>query len=214
MLKYMQRKEVDDLKDSIMGEVNKLKKDLYLTAAAKYFDEIGYKNFKISELAKELETSVGTIYNLFASKEELYLEYLILKLERFLKNLNEHETSEPRKNLELYLQYKYEIFLRIDQHRNQPITNDPYFFHKLDVSNHAVVGNIYNFLVRQFKLLLPTQHTNHMHIAILFKKFSDGVIESYLYHEFDTGGIIEETIEWFFNGVGNHGSSTKIIQQN
>ena len=35
---------VDDLKDSIMGEVNKLKKDLYLTAAAKYFDEIGYKN--------------------------------------------------------------------------------------------------------------------------------------------------------------------------
>lgn len=194
------------MKSAIMSEVSRLKKELYLTAAAKYFDETGYKEFKISDLAKELETSVGTIYNMFGSKEELYVEYLILKLERFLKNLNEHETPDPRENLKLYLRYKYEIFLRIDQHRNQPITDDPYFFHKLDVSNHAVVENIYGFLVRQFKLLLPMQPDNHMHIAILFKKFSDGFIESYLYHEFDTRTIIEDTLHWFFNGVANRGS--------
>jgi len=191
------------MKSAIMGEVTRLKKELYLTAAAKYFDETGYKEFKITDLAKELETSVGTIYNMFGSKEELYVEYLILKLERFLRNLNDHESSDPRENLKLYLKYKYEIFLRIDQHRNQPITNDPYFFHKLDVSNHIVVANIYDFLIRQFKLLLPLEHTNHMHVAILFKKFSDGFIESYLYHEFETSGIIEETIHWFFNGVGH-----------
>lgn len=191
------------MKSAIMGEVTRLKKELYLTAAAKYFDETGYKEFKITDLAKELETSVGTIYNMFGSKEELYVEYLILKLERFLKNLNDHETTDPRENLKLYLRYKYEIFLRIHEHPNQPITNDPYFFHKLDVSNHPVVGNIYDFLVRQFTLLLPLEHTNHMHIAILFKKFSDGFIESYLYHEFETSGIIEETINWFFNGIGH-----------
>lgn len=193
--------KVTVMKSAIMSEVTRLKKELYLTAAAKYFDETGYKEFKITDLAKELETSVGTIYNMFGSKEELYVEYLILKLERFLKNLNDHESPDPRENLKLYLKYKYEIFLRIDQHRNQPITNDPYFFHKLDVSNHSVVENIYDFLVRQFKLLLPMEHANHMHIAILFKKFSDGFIESYLYHEFDTEGIVEETLEWFFNGV-------------
>lgn len=193
------------MKSAIMGEVTRLKKELYLTAAAKYFDDTGYKEFKITDLAKELETSVGTIYNIFGSKEELYVEYLILKLERFLKNLNDHEAADQRENLKLYLHYKYEIFLQIHEHRNQPITNDPYFFHKLDVSNHPVVGNIYDFLVRQFKLLLPSKHTNHMHIAILFKKFSDGFIESYLYHEFNTEGIVEETLEWFFNGVTHSG---------
>jgi len=189
-----------------MGEVTRLKKELYLTAAAKYFDEIGYKDFKITDLAKELETSVGTIYNMFGSKEELYIDYLILKLERFLKNLNDHEGADPKENLKLYLRHKYEIFLHIHEHPDQTITNDPYFFHKLDVSNHPIVENIYNFLVRQFAVLLPFEHINHMHIAILFKKFSDGFIESYLYHEFETSKIVEETLEWFFNGVGNNHS--------
>ena len=67
------------MKSKINDELNRVKKELYLKAAAVYFDKYGYKNFKISQLAVELETSIGTIYNLFISKENLYLEYLILK---------------------------------------------------------------------------------------------------------------------------------------
>lgn len=189
------------MKSAINTELNRLKKELYLTAAAKYFDQNGYKNFKITQLAKELETSVGTIYNLFNSKEDLYLEYLIMKLNHFLHQLNEHEVVDPLENLKLYLRYKYEIFIQIDHARKEPITNDPYFFHKLDISNHSVVQSIYDFLVRQFKRLLPSEGINHKHVAILFKKFSDGFIESYLYGEVDTKGIVDETIDLFFNGI-------------
>lgn len=189
------------MKQVINEELGRVKKELYLNAAARYFDETGYKHFKISDLAKELETSVGTIYNLFGSKEELYVEYLILKLETFLANLKEHEGSDPLENLKVYLTHKYANFIQIDHHRHEPITNDPYFFHKLEISNHSVVQEIYQYLVRQLSKLIPCENTNYMHLAILFKKLSDGFIESYLYGECQAQQIVSETIEVFLHGV-------------
>lgn len=189
------------MKSKINDELSKVKKDLYLKAATKYFDKSGYKNFKISHLAKELEISVGTIYNLFVSKEKLYLEYLILKLENFLQTLKEKETKNPRKNLELYLSCKYEIFIQIDNNTESTVTNDPYFFHKLDISSHPIVDDIYDFLIRQFKELFPDKKMNYKHISTLFKKLSDGFIESYLIQKYDTKNIVKDTIELFFYGL-------------
>ena len=189
------------MKNKINDELNKVKKDLYLKAAADYFDKSGYKNFKISHLAKELETSVGTIYNLFNSKDDLYLEYLILKLQNFLENLKEKETSNPKENLEIYLESKYEIFIQIDKNRDETLTNDPYFFHKLDISNHKIVDEIYEYLIRQFKKMYPNENMNYKHISTLFKKLSDGFIESYLIEKYDTKNIVSDTIELFFHGL-------------
>jgi AcrR family transcriptional regulator len=189
------------MKNKINDELNKVKKDLYLKAAADYFDKHGYKNFKISHLAKELETSVGTIYNLFISKEDLYLEYLISKLQNFLDTLKLRETKDPKENLELYLSCKYEIFLEIDNNKENMITNDPYFFHKLDISNHIIVDEIYDFLIRQFKLIYSDKNINYKHISTLFKKLSDGFIESYLIEKYDTKNIVKDTIELFFYGL-------------
>ena len=189
------------MKNKINDELNKDKKDLYLKAAAQYFDKSGFKNFKISQLAIELETSVGTIYNLFGSKENLYLEYLILKLQNFLDTLKEKETQNPKENLELYLSCKYEIFIQIDNNTDDIITNDPYFFHKLDISNHPIVDEIYEYLIRQFTHLYPNKDMNYKHISTLFKKLSDGFIESYLIEKYDTKNIVSDTIELFFHGL-------------
>jgi len=190
------------LKKAINEELNRVKKELYLNAAARYFDETGYKHFKISDLAKELETSVGTIYNLFGSKEELYVEYLILKMEIFLSDLKEHEGSDPLENLKIYLTYKYAQFIKAEIDHDEPITNDPYFFHKLEISDHKVVKDIYKYLVRQLRLLIPSEnHNEHKHLATLFKKLSDGFIESYLNGECEAEDIIDKTIQMFLSGA-------------
>lgn len=186
------------MKNAIIDEVYQLKKELYLTAAAKYFDRIGYKDFKISDVAKELETSIGTIYNIFGSKEELYIEYLIRKLESFLAGLSSGEGEDPLENLKLYLRYKYDIFIH---DRSVSEGKDPYFFHKLDISDHIVVRNIYDFLIRQLRVLIPDDKMNHAHLAILFKKLSDGFIESYLYEECKPEEMVDETIRLFFEGA-------------
>ena len=185
-----------DLKQKISEELNRVKKELYLNAAARYFDEEGYKHFKISDLAKELETSVGTIYNLFDSKENLYLEYLVLKLEIFLTDLKKHEGSDALKNLKTYLKYKYTRI--IDQN---PTNNDSYFFHKLEILNHKVVDEIYDYLARQLRVLLPYENTNHKHLAIVFKKLSDGFIVSHLYGQCPAEQIVDKTLDIFLNGA-------------
>lgn len=189
------------MKNKINEEVNKIRKELYIKASTAYFDEKGFKNFKISELSKILETSVGTIYNLFNSKEEFYLEYLIFKLNTFINKLNEKKTTDPIKNLENYLKYKYETFIRIEKDTNLPITEDPYFFHKLDIINHPIVHDIYEYLEDQFKVILPNCTCSYLHLSVLFKKFSDGFIESYIIESYDTVDIIKKTIDLFLTGI-------------
>lgn len=184
------------MKQKISEELNRVKKELYLNAAARYFDKVGYKHFKISDLAKELETSVGTIYNLFDSKENLYVEYLVLKLEIFLSELKKQEGSDALENLKTYLKYKYK---RIND--QNATNNDSYFFHKLEILNHKVVDEIYEYLARQLSVLLPNEMTNHKHLAILFKKLSDGFIVSHLYGQYLEEDIIGKTLDIFFNGA-------------
>lgn len=189
------------MKSEIEKRINTIKKDLYLKEVVNYIDKHGYKKFKISELAKELEVSVGTIYNIFISKENLYLEYLIFKLENFLLELETKQTKDPMENLKLYLNSKYKIFLQIDKNNTDPITNDPFFFHKLDIMNHSVVTKIYKFLCEQFDVINKDKNVDSMHLTILFKKLSDAYIESYLIKKFDTKNIVEKTIDTFFNGT-------------
>lgn len=189
------------LKTKIINEVNKIKRELYLKEIVKYIDSHGYKNFKISELAAILETSVGTIYNLFSSKDELYLEYLLIKFDNFLNKLNENKTDDPMENLRIYLKYKYEIFIHIDESMDLPITNDPFFFHKLDVANHPVVIKLYEFLQEQFKMIFNDSKIDHIHFPMLFKRLSDGYIESYLFKKYDTTNIVEDTLNHFFHGI-------------
>lgn len=191
------------MKSEIEKRMNSIKKDLYLKEVVKYIDTHGYKKFKISELAKKLEVSVGTIYNIFISKENLYLEYLIIKLEEFLLELQTKKIDDPIENLKLYLRLKYKIFLHIDENNIDPIENDPFFYPKLDIINHPVVKKIYDFLSEQFHIIYKNEDIDSMHLTILFKNLSDGYIESYLIKKFDTKNIVEKTINTFFNGIGD-----------
>ena len=201
MLSLAKIKKRVNLKSEIEKRVNTIKKDLYLKEVVKYIDEQGYKKFKISELAKKLEVSVGTIYNIFISKENLYLEYLILKLENFLLELETKQTKDPIENLKLYLNLKYKIFLHIDKNNTDPIANDPFFFPKLDIINHPVVIKIHKFLSTQFDNIYKDKDIDVIHLTILFKNLSDGYIESYLTKKFETENIVDKTINTFFNGI-------------
>ena len=187
--------------NKINQEISRIKKELYLEESIKYFDKIGFKNSKINDISKALDTSVGTIYNIFNSKEELYLEYLIYKLRKFLHNLEKEKTEDPYSNLCIYLKYKYEIFIQIDKNEVEPIISDPYFFHKLDIANHPIVDDIYVYLEEQFRLMIDEPYISYKHLAILFKKFSDGFIESYILEAYDTKHIVDHTLTMFLNGL-------------
>ena len=54
-----------------------------LEAALELFSEKGFHNVTMNEIAKESEFAVGTIYNFFSNKEDLYKALILEKSEEF-----------------------------------------------------------------------------------------------------------------------------------
>lgn len=177
------------------------KKKLYVKTSAKYFEKFGYENANMSKLAKELKISVGTLYKIFGNKENLYFEYILYQIELFVKNLNSNKTEDPVENLKLYLKYKYHYFISHEKSIELSLAHDPFFFHKLDRSQSHPMGEIFEFLAEQFQEILKDDKVDYIHIAILFKKLSDGYTQSYRMKKFDKSNVIDDTINLFLNGL-------------
>jgi AcrR family transcriptional regulator len=84
------------------------KKTQIMKTALKLFAKQGFYNTTIADIAKEMEMSVGNIYNYFPSKESLAKELLLYSSNRFgerLKEINEMNISTKekiKKIVELY----------------------------------------------------------------------------------------------------------------
>jgi len=189
------------MSNKIDEKLKKIKRELYIETSAKYFEEYGYKNAKMSDLAKELEVSVGTLYKMFESKENLYFEYILYQIKQFVNTLNNNASDDPIENLKLYLQYTYEPFIKKRKSIEYTLTNDPFFFHKLNANKEHVMDGVFDFLAQQFESILKDDTVDYRHIAVLFKKLSDGYTESYMIKEFDTATVIDDTVDLFLNGV-------------
>jgi len=83
-----------------------------MDAALRLFSEKGYHNVSMEEIAKEAEFSVGTLYNFFKSKEELYkslVQEVADKFHSLLIKAIDREGDEIDR-LRDYLRKKGEIF--------------------------------------------------------------------------------------------------------
>lgn len=74
-----------------MGKKNKfqMREELILTTAEDLIKERGYHHFKMSDISDELSIAKGTIYNHYASKEELLFAVVYPKLVKLKEDLNE-----------------------------------------------------------------------------------------------------------------------------
>ncbi len=189
------------MSNKINEKIKKIKRELYIETSAKYFEVAGYENAKMSDLAKELEVSVGTLYKIFKSKENLYFEYILYQINQFVKKLNDNATNDPIENLKLYLQYTYEPFIEKRKSIEYTLTNDPFFFHKLNADKEHTMDGVFDFLAQQFEMILKDDTVDYKHISVLFKKLAGGYTESYMIKEFDTTNVIDETVDLFLNGI-------------
>lgn len=187
--------------NKISKKATRAKKRLYIKTSAKYFEDVGYENAKMSDLAKDLKISVGTLYKIFDSKENLYFEYILYQISLFEKILSSNQTKDPLENLKLYLQYKYKYFITHQNSIELSLAHDPFFFHKLNMHKKHPMDAIFDFLAKQLKQIVQDDKLDYKHLAILFKKLSDGYAESYKMKNFDTTNVIDDTIDLFLNGV-------------
>lgn len=66
---------------------SKSKRDILLIAAAKLFTEQGYANTTADDIAAEANVSVGTFYNYFRHKRQIFLVLVLERLEGIFGNL-------------------------------------------------------------------------------------------------------------------------------
>lgn len=66
-----------------------------LAAAERVFAHRGYQTATVDEIASEAEFAVGTIYNFFKSKEELYIQVVKKHVQDIMELLEERVIREP-----------------------------------------------------------------------------------------------------------------------
>lgn len=83
-----------------------------LDVALKLFSEKGYHNVSMEEIAREAEFAVGTLYNFFKSKEELYKGLVKEVADKFHSSLASaiEEKGDEIEKLRNYLRIKGNIF--------------------------------------------------------------------------------------------------------
>ncbi len=64
-----------------------LRKEIVLEAAEEVFAAKGYYEAAVEEIASRAEVSVGTFYNLFASKEALYITLIKQRVDGFMQHV-------------------------------------------------------------------------------------------------------------------------------
>ena len=87
-----------------------------LEAAERVFARDGYRGSTVEQIAQEAEFAVGTLYNFFKSKEELYEEVLASLVEQALALLRERVLSEtdPVRAVEALVELRVAI---LDEHK-------------------------------------------------------------------------------------------------
>ena len=187
---------------SIQNKMQELKRDLLLQEASKMFEEVGYEQMKIANLAKTAHVSVGTIYAIFTSKEGLYLSYIEHQIQEFLLELNEKTDSlnSAQEKIGIFVELKFSYYVQKKKAIEKSATNNPLFFNTLTQEHSEAFEKIYFFLQECFMQLNPQIDIQKAkRLSFAFNGFSDGYISLWLENGDDLMQYTDEVCELFTN---------------
>ncbi len=196
------------MKKKIKEEVTALKKKMILQEAEKYIEKRGYQDFKINELSKICGISVGALYQLFISKENLFHEYVLFQIEKFHKELLKlcHGVSSPKKRLLIYTKAKLKTFEEKGKTIQEHITYDPLFILKLGNQNESM-NLMENFLANEFKKLslkTPLKTDNYICLSYAYSAYILGFIKYYFQNDtkkrYNIEKLSNQILENFLSG--------------
>ncbi len=82
---------------------------LIVQKAKNCFEEHGYQSVDMSMIAKEADIAVGTIYNYYSNKAELFLDTVKLSWHELEAKLDELEADNPREKLKKTVKAYYQF---------------------------------------------------------------------------------------------------------
>lgn len=144
-----------------------LKRDTILDAATKMFEEHGYQTMKITDLAKEVGISVGSIYSIFESKDQLYMAYIHRQIDLFLEHLiiaSPPDASADDKILN-FITMRFDICIQKHKAIDIYLINNPVFDFMLMAGEANPISKVYDYLasvMRELQSLSPSRSPMEM----------------------------------------------------
>ncbi|MGD9970966.1 MAG: TetR/AcrR family transcriptional regulator [Sulfuricurvum sp.] len=178
------------------------KKDLILEEAAKLFQEYGYDNMKVANLAKNIGVSVGSIYTLFGSKENLYHNHILEQIDQCLEKLDNEiqKIDDPIERLKILTNNKFNAYANHENElRTMGFSHPLMFIYASDIGND-VIQHIYAYIdeniMQPLKAKTNTSKTS-MEMTLLYDSISIGIIKYWLKFGGDLVGNADEMMEDF-----------------
>lgn len=167
------------------------------------FEKEGFDQIKMVDIAKYCGISVGALYKLFPSKEDLFYDYIQYQIDLFYKQLQErfNVVKTPKQRLKLFIDMMFHTFTSKKRLFMDTAAGDPLFFAKLALKRDNPAKKIYKLLEREFEKLENRKISDTKQLAILFKSFLYGYIEYWLIHDQPIKTCSEEALELFLHGI-------------
>jgi len=194
---------------SIKTKMNELKKDLLLQEASVFFEDVGYEEMKVADLAKSVGVSIGTIYGFFESKEGLYLAYIEHQIHTFTGELEKKTLliDDADLKLKVFIEMKFSYYTNKCEALKHGVKNNPFFFNSLYKENAHPLQNIFLFQANCFKELNKNLNDDSaMQMAYLFNGFTGGYVSRWLEVQDDLMSKTDEACELFVGMVRTYGS--------
>jgi AcrR family transcriptional regulator len=170
---------------TIKKKIQEFKRELILEEAANIFKKDGYENMKVADLAVNVGISVGSIYTLFGSKENLYHNYILDMMDHYLKILDDEirNIQDPREKLKILTRIKFNAF---QTHKNELSTvgvNHPLFFINISNSEDDAMLHVYKYIdeniMQPLKKEINTSKTS-MDMTLLYDGLGVGMVKYWI----------------------------------
>jgi len=183
-------------------EIKAFKKEFVLQKASALFEQRGYEKTKMSDIAKACNVSIGTLYKIYNSKDEIFYDYVHYQIDSFYNYLEEafSKIDDPKKRLLFFLEAKYALFESKRALLKDTIAADPLFFAKLSANKQNPAFKIYRLVAQEFKRL-GTPHP--LKASYLLNALTYGYVELWLLYGGDLRSKAKETLELFFKGIND-----------
>lgn len=176
------------MSETIKTKLQDVKRELILDEAAVLFETLGFEQLKVSELAKSVGVSVGSIYGLFESKEGLYFAYVQHQIAHHAAILEERiaEIESGEMQLRTVFGLKFETMAAKRKAVEECVYNNPLFFASIRHASPEMFDGIYAILAEIILRINPALDAAQAErLAYICIGMSDGYVAHWLRTEED-----------------------------
>jgi len=188
--------------------IAQMKRDHILDVAEEIFYKEGFKKAQLSIIAKEAGVSMATIYGFFTNKEGLFAAYIERIIERTYHEVVTllEPIKDPKERLKAIVKHKFNAINQYPKaYLQEIIESHPMFTVAFGrFGNEQAMQKLYVLIAEVFESIhtsTPLREEDFAKMAILFKAFTNGYIECWVYGNISLDDVADEAVEMFLKGA-------------